>query len=415
MQPFQNILKLISFKTMSVLTRYLTYSLIYLTGSITFGFINNFAGPAMHSMKKDFPELDTDEFSQKVTYFNTLPTLIASIGPFFLHFIIKKLNKRKGVIIWHFLCCINWLLLLITSSSRFVAAIVLRCIHGLFYGGFAMIIPILFCEDVPDNTVGLFGCLHSVGITLSIALIDLLGYFLNWRVVIALGAIVNLVGGFTTFLAPKNLDVPYQYVCICKKSYIPGVLKAIAVGFFQQFAGINAIQNNLQSLLNGSGLTFDPLIQAAIVSCAQAIGVFIAMFTVDALGNHFMYIVSAVGAIISTIIYSMSTIFSLPKWYPTLFIFIYMLFFGFGLSTIPWYISIYYFPQETRTFGFSILTFTILAFAYIVMTIFPYMNSAIGEFGTLLVFAGITIICTIFGGFCVTDQRNKEGDEVTLI
>lgn len=396
-------------------SRQLICSIVYLSGSISFGFINNFYAPVYYTLKQDFPELEKTDFELKLKLFNHLGTFFACLGGFIIHFLIKLVRKRLAFAITHLVCFIIWLLLLSFNPDRIIFGIVLRSIHGLCYGGFATITQILFCENVPHQSICFYGCLNSIGITGSIALIDVIGALLNWRVILLIGALINFAGGLSIFLLPDNFNTSYQYDNLLQKKYIDVILKGSAIMFFQQLGGINAIQANLSDIMSRCGMSFLPLLQASIASLSQVLGVFVSMFAADALGTHTSYVVSSIGSIVLLIVYSLYFKMNVGVWYPTFAIFLYMLCFGIGLSCVPWYVGNFYYHQGIRTMGCAIITFVSMFFAVVVMLVFPIWNELIGEFATLYIFAGITVFSVIFGFIWVPDQRIREECEITLI
>lgn len=443
--------------------RALAYTLVYMIGSFTFGFITIFPNPGVRSMSEQWPFFYNIVDSDSIRYFSSFAPLFASLGGFLVHFLIRyvfKNQKRIVICILNIFGLIIWLLFLLITPEKWWIGILLRSLQGLVLGGNATITPMIILEVAPFHSKGMFGGFAQIGKTSGFLIYYIAGAFSNWKTMVIIGAVFCLIESVFIWFTPeqndsnaiimemiennrKQLDLKIrekkskrskkkyckcncncQCNCGCKhhfkhesifqRRYIFNLFSGMMMMIFQQFCGINAINANLTNILTNSGLRIDPNLKSAISTTAQWLAVFVSSFILDACGRKIIWILSAAGVTIGLAMYSVSLRVNIHGWYAALCVFLIMIFFGFGFGPIPWFIGYEMFPSEVRMMGQSMINFAAMIATFAIAFINPIMNEKFGEFYVIVIYMLITFIGFIFGFWFVKDPE-EINDEITVL
>ena len=389
------------------------YALIYIFGSLQFGFSLTFYSFVVSGLQNEYPNWDTEKDNNLITYFNTFTALFASIGGVIIHFLLLVLKRRIVVFIYSFVSLVIWLLFLVVRPDIFYVGVILRSLQGVIIGGFVTITPILMTEIAPDDETGRFGCMNQCGIAFGMCAMQFLGAFIQWRYLIVVAAVFSALYCILIWLTPEWKQDKFE--SMKSRRFIQPIFVVVFMMIFQQFCGMNAILDNLSTILAQSGLQIDSNLQSALSTFAQFLSCIIASFNMDVVGRKGMFLFSVSGVLLVLILYTVSLKVELPGWYPAICIFLLMLFFGHGLGPIPWFITYDLFPPGTRTVGLSITTFANMLSSFTVVFLFPVMTDNLGDFVSEIIFIVITIFSIPFGVFGIPNFAKKDGDGVTLI
>lgn len=395
------------------------YSIILLLGSFSFGFVLSYPSPVIPEIRQ-FMNIKEIE----ATLFNAISSLFAIVGSLLSTFLINSVGKKLTTFITSLVGCIFWISLSFMTIANIWAGIVGRAILGIFMGSISVVIPLCINELAPPEYKGIYGSLSQFGITVGCTVVNFLSLALNWRNLTYFdGALCGLLCILIWIIPikpnePKNNNDNEPKESIFQKKYVKNILIGIGAMFFQQFSGVNGVLTNLNSLFEQAGLDLAPSIASGIAASAQVIAVVIGGFLIQFLGRRFVWVLSAVGAAVSALIYGLTTKFpSWPSWIAIIFIFLYMLAFGVGLGPIPWFIVPQLFKGSVSSAATSIATAFNWLFCFIVVLCFPYLNSAIGDFASMLIFMVICILGAVFGWFLMnvgSDDKSVDDDSDDL-
>ncbi|KAK8876072.1 glucose import [Tritrichomonas musculus] len=85
-------------------SRALSYTLVHMLGSFTFGFITIFPTPGVRSMQVEWPYFNSIVDQQSIRFFNSFAPLFASLGGFLVHILIRYVfNSHRRIVI----CILN--------------------------------------------------------------------------------------------------------------------------------------------------------------------------------------------------------------------------------------------------------------------------------------------------------------------
>lgn len=303
----------------------------------------------------------------------------------------------------------------------------------------------------PSDSAGLIGCLFQLFIILGICLNNILAAFSDWETLIIAGGIINIVFSLALITIKdspisimlkqfkiknetkiKQINKKSRCCRICSNSSqyrkwkeknsilsdsttLKNVISSMAIFFFQQYSGINAILNNLTEIMKDSRLDLNQNIQSAMPTLVQFLACFVACFLMDLIGPKILWLTSCIGCLISLVIYSYciydyKTKNSVPHYVPLVAVFTYCLFFGFGLGPSPWSIFPVLFPDIIRYECNCLIVFSHFIISFIVCYTHPIIENKIGEFYAILIY----IAGCFYGFFCI-HTLEEEDQEVGSI
>ncbi|OHT17062.1 major facilitator superfamily transporter [Tritrichomonas foetus] len=398
---------------MPVCGKELIYASILMCGSMICAATIAFSSASIEYIDVEFGPLSLFETAS----FQAAPSLSAIIAPFLFNFLLKKSRRKvisgaigiSGVIFW--------LVMLTMNSKHFWITIVIRCLHGVIMGGIGLVIPIYIVEIAPSDARGFFGVLHTVSVTFGHSLYNLLGAIHSWRLLVYVTASFLFILGAFIWLVPDSPAETGSKIkeSVCSKKHIKPLLISCFMMVLQQSSGIGAILSNVGPLMLEAGLNIDPGYQAAIATSSEFFSCIVGAFVMDKFGRRKMWIFSSAGSAIFLLVYALNVKMNWATWVPMVALFAYLLCFGVGLASIPWFLIPEMFSAPARASGMAIASATSWSAASVATFMFPYMKKAIGQFGLMLYLMGVCILCTIFGIFFVKDSMvvvGGEGDQI---
>ena len=382
------------------------YALILSLGAVTFGFILGYPSPVIPVLKQDFGISQTQS-----TLFNAISSLTAIAGPYFTQFLLSFMGRKPATFIISICGAVFWALLLIMTKETFWIGITLRALLGVIMGACSSIIPMYIVELSPKGHSGFFGTINNLGISIGLVILYLLGTWLNWESLAIVGASICLLLSLLIWLVPespaKNEIEKSGKESLCQSKFTKPMIIGIALMFFQQFSGINAILTNLTELFEKAGVKISSGIASAISSSAQVITIFLSGFFIDKTGRKPAWVISASGVVGFLILYSFATKFGWGEWVPIISVFMFLFFYGIATGPVAWYIVPELFPSSVRSLATAIASSVNWLCAFIVIFLFPELQHRFGDFGSLLFFAAIEVLSIIFGLFCITEPAKE--------
>ena len=181
---------------------------------------------------------------------------------------------------------------------------------------------------------------------------------------------------------------------------------SLAVMFFQQFTGINAIVNNTVSIFEDAGSSIESRYASIIVGAVQLVCTILSGFVVDLFGRRILLVASALFVTLSMA--AMGTFFHLQAdwgpeeasdllgWLPLVSLIVFFAAYSCGMSNVPFIIMGELFPSRYRAvLGPLTSSFNLLC-AFAVVRCFPLMFDSMGKDGTFWFFGACTAASIVF-------------------
>ncbi len=227
--------------------------------------------------------------------------------------------------------------------------------------------------------------------------------------------------------------------------YKPFII-AIALMFFQQFSGINAVMFYSNDIFEESGSSLNPSYATIIVSSSMTLATIFGSSVIDKLGRKILLLVSGIGHVLSlgvmgyyyithksgskestafitttfaTTIQTTTT--ELPKsnsdlgWLPVVCLVVFVIAFSIGYGPIPWMIVAEITPSSALGFISSIATALNWTFAFAITKEFADVQKAITPYGAFWMFAGCSAASVVFVFMFVPETKGKSVEEMQKI
>ena len=398
----------------------LVQALVIMLAPFNFGMIIIYPSPAGAEIRGHY-KLSSNSFEW--SFYNSVSCLFAIAGPFLTTFLLKLFHgqRKKTVFVIDCLAIAFWLLNYLTKVNIW-AGIIVRAFLGVTMGAFSSIGPMYLVEISPRDSTGFFGTLNQIAIVVGQAFTNFIGSSLNYLNLNFVGAGIGALQAVLIWFIKespvynKNKAEQEQAINVrseskpkfLTKDNIKNLVVGVALFFFQQFAGINGILTNLSDIMSSAGLNIDPNYQAGIATLAQLVAAFIASFIIDRLGRKNVWCISSASAAVFLLIFALNEKFKWSNVLPLIMIFLYQLGFGLGLGPIAWFLVSEIFDDDSRAMATMICTITNWCFAFIIILVFPQMESSMGLFGALMLFFVVCVGSLFFGIFMIKEPKKVD-------
>lgn len=391
-------------------------------GSYLYGLNITFPGIALDGIQGEFKTLEIDEFKRKA--FTVGPSLTSAIGSFICLLLLQKIRHKIILSASSFLLSILWFLLIITNEKHFWVAIILENLQGLIIGGFLVIIPVYMVELSPPKLRNLHGFLHQTGQSIGNITCSVINAFASWKTFTCIGGVVCLIFGGMALFLPDNMQSRLikdrTRSALLNNNFLKddGGKKfsiVIILMIFQQLSGINAIMSNLKEMLDSTGITFHQYLQNAIASASGFSSTIVSAFICDYIGKRKLWTFSCIGTSICLLLYAINIRDHFADWVVTLCVFMYLLFFGFGLGAIPWYISAMLFSPVFCWIPQAVAAIANMVFSFIIVFLYPITKDGIGEFNVVIIYTLLTICSAVYGAVFIPDEVDNDFQGVTVL
>lgn len=206
-----------------------------------------------------------------------------------------------------------------------------------------------------------------------------------------------------------NKNVP-----LFKKPYLRLAIIGIAVGMFNQLAGINVIMYYSTDIFREAGFSGEAaLFQSVLIGLTNLVFTIIAMSIIDRFGRKFLLYVGAIGMSVFLGLFSWAFITDTKSGFILLSLLIgYIAFFAFSQGAVIWVILSEMFPNSVRAKGTAIGSFSHWIFNFGIALLFPVISSIIGVGYVFVFFTVATMLSLIFYRYALIETKGKSLEEI---
>jgi MFS transporter, SP family, arabinose:H+ symporter len=191
------------------------------------------------------------------------------------------------------------------------------------------------------------------------------------------------------------------------------LLLAVFLAIYQQWCGINVIFNYAKDIFESAGFGMDTILLnilgTGLISLAFT---FVAIFTVDKMGRKKLMTIGAAGLALLFSGIGFAYLFDAPGFILTILIFTAMAFYSFSLAPITWVLISELFPNNVREAGMSVAVNALWAACFLLTYTFPYLMDFLNDFGTFLLYGGISVIGFLIVHFMLPETKGKTLEEL---
>jgi sugar porter (SP) family MFS transporter len=346
-------------------------------------------------------------------------------------------------------------------ASNITMFIIFRIIGGLAVGGASVLSPMYISEIAPSKYRGRFTILFQLSLVVGILIAFATDLALintginNWRWMflseafpaILFFTLLFFVGRSPRWLVKKGLydeakiviaqtntgsenkqllddikntidnDVVDHIKYLFKKPFLRLVIIGILIGMFNQFTGIAIVMIYSSDIFRDAGFgTESAILQTVIVGFTNLAFTILAMAFIDRIGRKFMLLLGSVGMTIFLGIFSYIFLFDIGGFMPLIFMISFVACFAFSQGAVVWVLFSEMFPNNIRSRGMAIGSFSHWVFYAILLFFFPVIqksfpdNRGIGY--VFAVFAILTFISFFFFKKYIVETKGKSLEEL---
>ncbi len=333
-----------------------------------------------------------------------------------------------------------------------------RFMGGIAIGGASVLTPMYISEVAPSKLRGRLVATNQLAIVTGILVAFFSDYIIetffngNWRAMFLVGIIPSALLWFLLFFicrSPRwlvkagketearevlqrvnqdeNIDeilasIKYSLkeeasnkkVRLLKKPYLRLAIIGIAVGMFNQMAGINVIMYYSTDIFRAAGFSGEAaLLQSVVVGFTNLIFTIIAMSVIDKFGRKFLLYVGSVGMTVFLGIFSWAFITDNKSGFILITLLVgYIAFFAFSQGAVIWVILSEMFPNSVRAKGTAAGSFSHWFFNFVIALLFPVVSSVIGVGYVFVFFTVATGLSLLFYKYALIETKGKSLEEI---
>ena len=435
--------------------RYLYFvTFVAALGGLMFGFETAVINGAIHYVTETF---QLDAFMKGFVVSTALAGCV--IGALFIGKPGDKYGRRFMFRIMAFLFLFSMIGTgLATNIWVFIAA---RFLGGIAVGGASVLTPMYISEVAPPKLRGRLVATNQLAIVTGILVAFFSDYLIDsvfqgsWRWMFLAGVIPSLIFGILLFFITRSprwlmkvnkedearhvikrvnpgididemilsikeslaFEAKSKHISIFKKPYFRLVVIGVAIGMFNQFAGINIIMYYSTDIFRDAGFSAESaLLQSVLIGITNLLFTIIAMTFIDRFGRKFLLYVGSVGMSVFLGLFSWAFITDNKSGFILITLLIgYIAFFAFSQGAVIWVILSEMFPTSIRARGAAIGSFSHWIFNFAIALLFPVVSKNIGVGYVFLFFTVATLISILFYRFALIETKGKSLEEIEKI
>ena len=212
-------------------------------------------------------------------------------------------------------------------------------------------------------------------------------------------------------------EVVEHFKYLLKKPYRRLVIIGVLIGMFNQTTGIAVVMIYSSDIFRAAGFgTESAILQTVMVGLTNLIFTIIAMTVIDKIGRKILLLIGSVGMTIFLGLFSYVFFFDIGGFMPLIFMICFVACFAFSQGAVVWVLFAEMFPNNIRSRGVSIGSFSHWVFYAILLFFFPVIkrsfsdNSGIGYIFAFFAFA--TLISYFFYKKFIVETKGKTLEEI---
>ncbi|XP_065556823.1 facilitated trehalose transporter Tret1-like isoform X2 [Artemia franciscana] len=423
-------------------------------GAFAFGAGIGWSSPSM-------PQLEGSYTKTELSLISSIINLGAFFGAIVGGFLVDKLGRKNLSLMTSPVFVVGFSL--IGLSSNLAMLLAGRLLIGIGGGIASVAAPIYVGEISTPRYRGTFGSGFVLLIVMGITVVYAIGIFTSWSTLSLISIIFPVFHFFTMLVVPgspnflimsdkepqamaaltwlrgkkypsdvelssikKSVEATISVNLKVKIIGEPQVLKPLFLGvalmFFQEFSGINAVLNNLSSIFSATDGTLNSNVQSLIVGIVQVTSALITVFIADLVGRKVLLLVSGAGMSISLL--TLGTYFYLNSnnpestaclgWLPLASLTLYIIFYSIGFGPLPWAIMGEVLPVHVKGAVSSVISGFNWVLALLITFFFESFVKIIGEYGVFWMFSISSLLSVLYVIFFVPETKGKSLQEIQI-
>ncbi len=202
-----------------------------------------------------------------------------------------------------------------------------------------------------------------------------------------------------------------------KKPFLRLVVIGLLIGMFNQFTGIAIVMIYSSDIFRAAGFgTESAIFQTVIVGATNLTFTILAMFFIDRIGRKWMLLAGSIGMTLFLAIFSYIFFNGIGGFLPLIFMISFVASFAFSQGAVVWVLFAEMFPNNIRSRGVSIGSFSHWFFYALLLFMFPVVKDAFtsnhGIGYIFAFFAVFTFISFFFFKKYIVETKGKSLEEL---
>ncbi|CAL1261333.1 unnamed protein product [Larinioides sclopetarius] len=432
-------------------------AIIVLLFAVNMGMTATYSATATIDMEKPTSSIHPNE--DQVTWIGSLMAIGALIGGTAGGYFTNSLGRKGTLVLNTAFFVIGWLCVAYASTIGMIYAG--RVITGFCSGIVSVATPMYLVEISTPEVRGLLGASFQLFVVIGVLIVSILGSQQSWQNLAVSGAVASLVSAFLMipmpesprwlmaqkrrgeaknaiiFLQGKSYDAEDECVKMeddinsqpkgnvklnefkSPTLYKPFIL-SIALMFFQQFSGVNAVLFYTAKIFKSAGSSINPIEATIYVNIVQVFATAVSSVLMDKAGRKALLLFSGICMAISFIVLGG---FDLARtndpavadkygWLPLVCLMAFIAAFSLGFGPTPWLMVAEMTPVRFRSIVSGIATALNWTFAFIVTKTFKTEEAAMHAYGVYWMYASIQIASLFVTFFFLPETKGKNSEEI---
>lgn len=199
------------------------------------------------------------------------------------------------------------------------------------------------------------------------------------------------------------------------------VLIAVALMFFQQFSGINALMSYAVEVFQEAKSSTDPSVSAAIVALVQVLATAVSCLLMDRAGRRILYMVSGSFMTLGLLALGLYSYYSQKphsqlltnwSWIPLASFILYIASFSLGFGPIPMVVVPELVPIRNRSFLIAVANTTTSFFGFVVTKVYEDMRITLGVAGLYWLYGAFSFLGFLFYWIVIPETKGRTIHEI---
>lgn len=191
------------------------------------------------------------------------------------------------------------------------------------------------------------------------------------------------------------------------------LLIGIVVAVFQQWCGTNVIFNYAQEVFQSAGYAIgDVLFNIVVTGIANVVFTIVAIFTIDKLGRKALMMIGAGGLCGIYAILGACYYFHVTGVGMIILVVAAIACYAMTLGPCTWVLLSEIFPNRVRAIAVATSTFALWVGSATLTYTFPFLNQALGSYGTFWIYSAVCLGGLLFSIFLVPETKGKSLEQL---
>ena len=199
-----------------------------------------------------------------------------------------------------------------------------------------------------------------------------------------------------------------------RPQYLSCTLLAIAIAFFNQVSGINAIIYFAPRVFEMAGIsTENALISTIGIGLVNLFATFFGLYLIDRIGRKKLMYIGSFGYIISLTLMAYNFLGpGIPSFWLPIFVFGFIASHAVGQGSVIWVFISEMFPNELRAYGQSLGSFTHWILAAVIANVFPFFANQFGPGYIFAFFCLMMVVQLAWVRFAMPETKGRSLEEI---